>query len=140
MSQTLSCDEDISKLFVSNINTTEFRYWYSSMKRLTISLNAQLKSTTTMDMINVVKFESISFKVTNEVSLYKFIQVSFIHFPPNFILTFNFLLPYISRKITSLRLFQRQNLKMFFMCRALANGLGKCLRHNAALSTPGHAW
>ncbi len=69
MRQALSCDEDISKLFGSNINSTEFRHWYSSMKRLTISLNAKLKSSTRMDMINVLKFETISFKVTYEVSL-----------------------------------------------------------------------
>ncbi len=37
MRPALSCDVDISKIFVSDINATEFRYWYSSMKRLAIS-------------------------------------------------------------------------------------------------------
>ncbi len=69
MRQAQPCDVAISTLFVRSINSTEFRYWYSSMKRLTISINARLKSSSANGTTYVLKFETVSFNITYEVSL-----------------------------------------------------------------------
>ncbi len=69
ITQALQCDEDTSALFVRNIDAAAFSYWYSSIERFTISINAQLKSSSTNGTRYVLKFETISFKVTYYVSL-----------------------------------------------------------------------
>ncbi len=64
ITQAQLCDGDIFDLFVRKLNSTAFSYWYSTVQYFAISMNAQLKSTSTNGTMHVLQFQAISFNVT----------------------------------------------------------------------------